>query len=157
MIAESSPPICPTCVRADSRSARRRRRCPHCGAFIYVRSVPEGGRLLVKEADLPTIQARWAQPHPAPRPEAPWIYAAVVGESHQNPDGRDRQVIIRDHAQVGALARLMPEPENHPSQTTSFAPRKAARLRVRQIADLWPAFRQGFAPHPLEGNVGDSG
>jgi len=85
VIPDSAPPICPSWQGALAKRPKAKTRYPRCGAFIYVRSVPEGGQLLVKDADLPAIQARWTQ-HAA-RSQASWAYAPVVGESHRNDDG----------------------------------------------------------------------
>ncbi len=110
MIPESSPPICPTCQAALARRPKAKTKCRACGAFIYVRSVPEGGRLLVKEADLATIEARRAA---APRKErAQETLVGIVGEGHRNADGTDRQALIRDRARVGDRVQLVPEPGN---------------------------------------------
>jgi Phage integrase family/HIRAN domain len=109
MIPESSPPICPTCGSGLARRPKTKTKCPHCGAFIYVRSIPKGGRYLVKEADLPALEARRAS---TPRLRARWDYVPVVGESHRNSDGSDRQQIIRERARPGDPVQLVPEPDN---------------------------------------------
>ncbi len=49
------------------------------------------------------------------KPQAQPVQAficAVVGESHQNPDGKSRQAIIREHARPGQQAKLKREPDN---------------------------------------------
>jgi len=145
MIPESSPPICPTCGSGLARRPKTKTKCPHCGASIYVRGIPEGGRYLVKEADLPALEARRAS---TPRLRARWDYVPVVGESHRNPDGSDRQQIIRERARPGDPVHLVPEPGNRhdrravkiclaTGEQLGYLDRDHARELARERRDGW--------------------
>jgi len=163
VIPESSPPACPTCQGELAKRPERKSRCPHCGAAIYVRSVPDGGRVLLKEADLPALEARRTKHASTPRPRARWDYVPVVGESHRNQDGSDRQQIIRERARPGDPVQLVPEPDNRhdrravkvclaTGEQLGYLDRDQARELARERREGW---RHAAILHRVIGGTAD--
>ena len=65
-MAEARPyatTVCPYCSLAVDPLPKAKKRCPHCGRPIYVRSGPDGYRYLLQEVDLPVLEAAWAEYH----------------------------------------------------------------------------------------------
>jgi len=53
--------ICPYCSSALEKKPGRKKKCPHCGNFIYVRTRPiDRERVLVTEGQLAEIERQWA-------------------------------------------------------------------------------------------------
>lgn len=53
--------ICPHCNRALEKKPGRKKKCPHCGQFIYVRTRPsDRQQILVTEAQAELIEEQWA-------------------------------------------------------------------------------------------------
>lgn len=103
MIPDSDPPSCPTCQAPLKKPPRAKTKCRACGAFLYVRARPMGGRWLLREDEIAGVEAEWAAA--PPRPSSQTTYVGIVGESY-------RQDTIRRLARVGADVHLIPEPEN---------------------------------------------
>jgi len=54
-------PICPHCNEGLEKKPGRKKKCPHCGQFIYVRTRPsDGKRVLVTEIQAEEIAEQWA-------------------------------------------------------------------------------------------------
>jgi len=54
-------PICPHCNKGLEKKPGRKKKCPHCGQFIYVRTRPsDGKRVLVTETQAEEIAEQWA-------------------------------------------------------------------------------------------------
>ncbi len=52
--------VCPYCNQGLDKKPGRRKKCPHCGQFIYVRTRPsDGEKVLVTEAQAEKIQEQW--------------------------------------------------------------------------------------------------
>jgi len=64
--SESSPvgrteSVCPYCEHDLEKKPGRKRKCPHCGEFIYVRTRPsDRQKVLVTEAQAEQIEEQWA-------------------------------------------------------------------------------------------------
>ncbi|MFC1463878.1 MAG: hypothetical protein ACFLMY_03415 [Candidatus Brachytrichaceae bacterium NZ_4S206] len=57
-------PICPYCSRALDKMPSRKKKCPHCGNYIYVRTRPsDNRRVLVTEEDAVKIDEQWMIEH----------------------------------------------------------------------------------------------
>jgi predicted RNA-binding Zn-ribbon protein involved in translation (DUF1610 family) len=52
---------CPSCGVELHPLPKAKKRCPSCGEAIYVRSGPDNVRHLLREADLPTLDAEWQE------------------------------------------------------------------------------------------------
>lgn len=52
--------ICPHCSKPLGKMPRRKKKCPHCGQFMYVRTRPDDGRrVLVTEEGTRQIEEPW--------------------------------------------------------------------------------------------------
>lgn len=60
----STGDACPYCdIRLEPRP-KKKKKCPHCGQFIYVRTRPiDNERVLLREADLEPLEEQWAIAH----------------------------------------------------------------------------------------------
>jgi hypothetical protein len=57
-------PICPYCEELLDKKPGRKKKCPHCGNYIYVRTRPSGQqRVLVTEAQTEEIEEQWSIVH----------------------------------------------------------------------------------------------
>ena len=52
---------CPYCAARLDPLPKAKKRCPACGQPIYVRSGPDGFTYLLQTADLPVLEAAWAE------------------------------------------------------------------------------------------------
>ncbi len=54
-------PICPHCDQRLEKKPGRKKKCPHCGDFIFVRTRPsDEQRVLVTEAEVEEIEEQWS-------------------------------------------------------------------------------------------------
>lgn len=54
-------PICPYCSHALNKMPGRKKKCPSCAQFIYVRTCPqERVKILIREEQIETIEENWA-------------------------------------------------------------------------------------------------
>jgi hypothetical protein len=53
--------VCPYCSGPLEPLPRAKKRCPACGQPIYVRSGPDGYVYLLREIDLPVLEAAWEE------------------------------------------------------------------------------------------------
>ena len=64
--------ICPYCNHALEKKPSRKKKCPHCGQFIYVRTRPsDNQKVLVTEAQTEQIAQQWATVHGPQEIDAP--------------------------------------------------------------------------------------
>jgi DNA-directed RNA polymerase subunit RPC12/RpoP len=57
----NTEPICPYCSETLDKMPGRKKRCPFCGGFIYVRTRPsDEKKILVREDQIPVIEEQWA-------------------------------------------------------------------------------------------------
>lgn len=57
----NAEPICPYCDETLNKMPGRKRTCPFCGGFIYVRTRPsDEKKILVREDQIPVIEEQWA-------------------------------------------------------------------------------------------------
>jgi hypothetical protein len=60
-VVGETDPICPCCEIALERMPGRKKKCPGCGEFIYVRTRPsDRQRILITEEQIPLIEELWA-------------------------------------------------------------------------------------------------
>lgn len=60
----NTDPICPYCSKALDRMPGRKKKCPHCGKYMYVRTRPaDRQRILVTEQGAKDIDEQWATIH----------------------------------------------------------------------------------------------
>lgn len=53
--------ICPYCRTPLNKKPGAKKKCPHCGNFIYVRTRPhDQQKILVKESELPQVEYLWS-------------------------------------------------------------------------------------------------
>jgi hypothetical protein len=62
-----STTACPYCSTVLDPLPKAKKACPSCGQPIYVRSAPDGLRHLLREADLPALEAAWQEYRADPR------------------------------------------------------------------------------------------
>jgi hypothetical protein len=54
-------PVCPYCSDALDKMPKRKKKCPNCGQFIYVRTCPdERVKILIREDQIELIEEQWA-------------------------------------------------------------------------------------------------
>lgn len=60
----NTDPICPYCSKPLDKMPSRKKSCPHCGKFMYVRTRPvDKQRVLVTEDGVKDIEKQWAAIH----------------------------------------------------------------------------------------------
>lgn len=60
----NTDPICPYCSQTLDKMPGRKKKCPHCGNYIYVRTRPsDNKRVLVTEQDAAKIDEQWMMEH----------------------------------------------------------------------------------------------
>ena len=62
---EDPEALCPYCQRVLDKRPKRKKKCPHCENYIYVRRLPPKGerRVLVTEEEAEEIDSGWKQLH----------------------------------------------------------------------------------------------
>lgn len=60
----NTDPICPYCAKALDKMPGRKKKCPNCGNYIYVRTRPsDKKRVVVTEQDASKIDEQWMMEH----------------------------------------------------------------------------------------------
>ena len=60
----NTEPICPYCAKALDKMPSRKKKCPHCGHYMYVRTRPsDRKRVVVTEQDAIKIDEQWMMEH----------------------------------------------------------------------------------------------
>ena len=64
-LPESVGAVCPYCKQILEMRPKRKKKCPHCGSYIYVRSLPTGDhqKVLVTEDRAKEIEKEWKRVH----------------------------------------------------------------------------------------------
>jgi hypothetical protein len=62
-------PICPYCKKKLEEIPKRKKKCPFCGNFFYIRTKPSGQKVIVTERETKEIEKEWKVYHP----KAKWI------------------------------------------------------------------------------------
>ncbi len=60
-VPEPSGAVCPYCKQILDKTPKRKKKCPHCGKYIYLRSLPTGDhqKVLVTEDRAKEIEKEW--------------------------------------------------------------------------------------------------